>query len=86
MGGADSAWMDFMIDDLRVYSRVLETHEIRAKAEQFSGGISSDFFRFGCRNCVKTSVGCPESYHVCSSFDLLSEGFQFARSMGWVRS
>ncbi|KAL4471605.1 hypothetical protein ABPG74_008498 [Tetrahymena malaccensis] len=80
----DENFLDYLIDDIRVYNRILESHEIFAKSEQFLGGTSSDFYRFSCRNCARTQVACPQDYHICNSFEILSQGFQYARSMGWV--
>mmetsp|Transcript_72626 Transcript_72626/g.200394 ORF Transcript_72626/g.200394 Transcript_72626/m.200394 type:complete len:441 (+) Transcript_72626:167-1489(+) len=74
------------IDELRVYSRPLVPDEIEAEAAPALAGIEPSFVRLGCFSCsLETAIqNCPAGYHICSSLELHTGGYQVARALGWL--
>lgn len=76
------------VDEIRMYSRVLEQDEIVAESAPSLGGISPRSVNLGCSDCeagdAKTS--CASGYHICQNLELHAEGYQFASAMGYVDS
>jgi hypothetical protein len=74
------------IDELRYYKRELRDHEIEAEASPALGGIEPNFIQLGCINCPieQAAKSCIEGYHICTSIELHTGGYQVARAMGWV--
>jgi len=75
----------FLIDDLRIYNRVLHRAEIEAESFPSLGAIEPSFAHLGCLSCsYGEAVGsCRNGYHLCSQTELNAGGYQVARAMGW---
>ncbi|GAB5372045.1 hypothetical protein AAMO2058_001631900 [Amorphochlora amoebiformis] len=78
-----------LIDDVSIYSRVLDAAEIEAGSFPALGPIEPGFLRLGCplsNPCgVTTAVEkCGNSFHVCKQLELLAGGYQAATSLGWM--
>ena len=73
-------------DELRFYSRELTEEEIEAEASGALGELEPRYVRLGCINCVYADAiaACPSGYHLCTSIELHSGGYQVARANGWV--
>lgn len=74
------------IDELRFYNRILNEEEIEAEAAPALGGIEPNYVNLGCINCGldQASKACLDGYHLCTSIELHTGGYQVARAMGWV--
>lgn len=74
------------VDSLRVYSREVTAEEVQAEAAPALGGIEPSFVRLGCLSCSLTEAGqkCPAGYHLCSSMELHTGGYQVARIQGYA--
>ena len=74
------------IDELKFYQKELTTPEIEAEASGSLGGIEPSFIQLGCVNCLlkEAATVCTDNYHLCSTIELHSHGYQVARAMGWV--
>lgn len=74
------------IDELRFYNRKLNEEEIEAEAAPALGGIEPNFINLGCINCALETAAksCNDGYHLCTSVELHTGGYQVARAMGWV--
>lgn len=82
-----------LIDEIRVFERVLfaitkaiSEEEIEAEASMALGSIEPSFIKLGCLRCPieVANSKCPTNYHLCSTIELYTGGFQIARTMGWV--
>lgn len=75
------------IDELRVYSRVLDPDEIEAEAAPALGGVEPSFVRLACVDCPLELAHrlCPSDYHICSSLEMHMGGYQVAHSMGYLQ-
>lgn len=75
------------IDELRVYSRVLDPDEIEAEAAPALGGVEPSFVRLACVDCPLELAHrlCPSDYHICSSLEMHMGGYQIAHSMGYLQ-
>jgi len=77
-----------MIDDLRIYNRVLHRAEIEAESFPSLGAIEPSFAHLGCLQCSygEAMGSCRSGYHLCSKTELNAGGYQVARAMGWGNS
>lgn len=84
----DKCNMPLYIDELRVYSRVLDEDEIQAEASPALAGIEPSFVRLACVDCPVELAErlCPSDYHICSSLEMHMGGYQVAHSMGYLLS
>ena len=75
------------IDELRFYNRALMEEEIEAEAAPALGGVEANYVNLGCINCglEQASKACLDGYHLCTSIELHTGGYQVARAMGWVK-
>ena len=75
-----------MIDDLRVYDKVIELDFIQAESQLALSGVEPSFITFGCSDCdiLTASTSCQLNYHLCTSIELYTGGYQVARILGWV--
>mmetsp|Transcript_18469 Transcript_18469/g.47359 ORF Transcript_18469/g.47359 Transcript_18469/m.47359 type:complete len:374 (+) Transcript_18469:90-1211(+) len=75
-----------LMDELRFYNRPLTSDEIAAEAAPALGGVDPHFLRLGCMDCSleQAATACSEGYHMCTSMELHSGGYQVARAMGWL--
>ena len=76
----------FLIDELRYYDSFLPEYFIQAEASPALGGIEPSLIMFGCKTCTlrEASNSCVDGYHVCTSIELHTGGYQVARAMGWL--
>jgi len=76
----------FLIDELRYYDTFLSEYNIGAEASPALGGIEPSFIQFGCKDCGVSDAKsiCVDGYHVCTSIELHTGGYQIARAMGWL--
>jgi len=74
------------VDEFRYYTRVLEDYEIEAEASPALGNVQPSFVLLGCIDCPskQANVSCIEGYHLCTTIELHSAGYQVAKAMGWV--
>ena len=77
----------FLIDEMRYYNIAIEEDRLQAEASPSLGGIESNFIQLGCMECAlkDASKSCIDGYHLCTSIELHTGGYQVARSMGWLR-
>jgi len=77
-----------MIDDMRIYNRVLHRAEIEAESFPSLGAIEPSFAHLGCLQCSygEAMGSCRNGYHLCSRTELNAGGYQVARAMGWGNS
>ena len=82
----DQCNFPFLIDELRYYDTFLPENYIQAEAAPALGGIEPSLIMFGCNNCPlkEASTSCVDGYHVCTSIELHTGGYQVARAMGWL--
>jgi hypothetical protein len=82
----DQCSYPFLIDELRYYNIALNEDYIQAEASPVLGSIEPSFIQLGCINCnlKQAAVSCLEGYHVCTSVELHTGGYQVARNMGWL--
>lgn len=75
------------IDELRFYNRALNEEEIEAEAAPALGGVEPNYINLGCINCglEQANKACLDGYHLCTSIELHTGGYQVARAMGWVK-
>ncbi len=75
-----------MIDDIRIYDKVIDIDFIQAESQLALSGVEPSFITFGCADCdVHTaSASCQSNYHLCTSIELYTGGYQVARILGWV--
>lgn len=71
-----------LMDEVRIYNRPLHEAEIEAEASPALGNIEPSYIQLGCVNCLleKASKSCIEGYHICTSIELHSGGYQIART------
>jgi len=76
----------FLIDEMRYYDTIVPEYLIQAEASPALGGIEPGLIMFGCSNCAlkDASTSCVDGYHVCTSIELHTGGYQVARAMGWL--
>jgi len=82
----DQCNFPFLLDEFRYYNIAIDENYIQAEASPVLGSIESSFIQLGCINCglKEAAVACVEGYHVCTSIELHTGGYQVARSMGWL--
>ena len=85
-GNTETCQVAHLQDEVRLYSRELTEEEIEAEASGALGEIEPRYVRLGCINCVLEDAmnACPAGYHLCTSIELHSGGYQVARANGWV--
>jgi len=78
--------LSILIDELRYYNIPLSENFIQAEASPVLGSIEPSFIELGCINCSlkEAAVACVEGYHICTSVELHTGGYQVARNMGWL--
>jgi hypothetical protein len=74
------------IDELRYYDRVLTENEVIAEAGPSTGNVNADYVLLGCLDCPANEAvqSCIAGYHLCTTIELHSAGYQVGKSMGWV--
>jgi len=77
----------FLIDELRYYNIAIDEDRLQAEASPALGGIEPNFIQLGCMDCSlkDAAKACIDSYHLCTSIELHTGGYQVARSMGWLK-
>jgi len=85
-GGSGRCSVPLLLDDLRLYNRVLRKHEIQAESFPSLGSVEPSFIKFACERCYFEDArkACPKSYHLCHKPELLAGALAGARKMGWV--
>jgi len=83
----DQCDFPFLIDELRYYNIAISEDHLQAEASPALGGIEPNFIQLGCMDCSlkDASKACVEGYHLCTSIELHTGGYQVARSMGWLK-
>jgi len=69
------------MDEFRFYTRELTEYEIEAETASVFGGVEPSFIQLGCTTCDlgRAFKSCSDSYHLCTSNELSTGAFQFAR-------
>jgi len=82
----DSCSYPFLIDEMRYYNIAVQEENIQAEASPAFGGVDSTFIMLGGMNLDIKAAGnsCVDGYHVCTSIELHTGGYQVARAMGWL--
>ena len=82
----DGCSYGFLIDELRYYNIAISEDYIQAEASPILGSIEPSFIQLGCMNCglKEAAVSCTDGYHVCTSVELHTGGYQVARNLGWL--
>ncbi len=82
----DSCRYPFLIDELRYYNVDISAEAIQAEASPVLGGLDPTFITLGGMNLDIKEAGnsCSDGYHICTSIELHTGGYQVARSMGWL--
>ena len=77
--------ISFLMDELRYYNRELKEDEIFSESYGALGQIESRFILLGCAQCNlnDASNACDSGYHLCTSIELHSGGYDVVRAMGW---
>ncbi len=83
----DQCDFPYLIDELRFYNIAIEEDFLQAEASPSLGGIEPNFIQLGCMDCSlkDASKSCTENFHLCTSVELHTGGYQVARSMGWLK-
>jgi Concanavalin A-like lectin/glucanases superfamily len=79
--------MPFLIDELRYYTREVTTSEIFSESTGSLGQMESRFMTLGCVKCTldTASASCSDGYHLCTTIELHSGGYDIVRAMGWYQ-
>ena len=79
---AEDCSVPMFMDHFRFYNRELKEAEIEAEASPALGGIEPSFVQLGCVNCPLEEAieECIEGYHLCTSIELHTGGYQIARA------
>ncbi|KAH0481181.1 MAG: hypothetical protein KVP17_001945 [Porospora cf. gigantea B] len=88
VGGA--AWskemcdVPIMLDEVKLYAVALGRDHIQAEASATLGGTEPGYCMLSCVNCTKSEAaeGCPETYHLCSRLEWLTDVYSVARGLG----
>ena len=85
-GMSKNCLFPFYIDELRYYDSPVTEFNIQAESSPALGGIEPGFLQFGCKECSLSdaSTSCVDGYHLCTSIELHTGGYQVARAMGWL--
>jgi len=77
----------FLIDEVRYYNIAIEEDYIQAEASPILGNIQPSYIKLGCINChLKEAMNnCKNDYHICTSVELHTGGYQIARNLGWLQ-
>lgn len=77
---------NYYIDEIRFYSRELKGYEIEAEVGTGGGGVEPSYVQVGCTKCelVNAPKSCADGYHLCTSNELNTGAFHFARTQGFV--
>ena len=78
----------FLMDELRYYNRELKEEEIFAEAQAAFGQVEPRFINLGCLQCSleDASGSCNTGYHLCTTIELHSGGYNVVRAMGWYET
>jgi hypothetical protein len=76
----------YLIDEMRYYGLSIEEELIQAEASPALGGLDPTFINLGGINLDvnEASNSCQDGYHICTSIELHTGGYQVARSLGWL--
>ena len=82
----DQCSFAFLMDEIRYYNIAISEDYIQAEASPVLGSIEPSFIQLGCINCnlKDAAVSCTDGYHVCTSVELHTGGYQVARNLGWL--
>jgi hypothetical protein len=83
----DQCDFPYLIDELRYYNTALNEDFIQAEASPSLGGVEPNFIQMGCNDCTLdlAAKSCVDGYHLCTSIELHTGGYQVARAMGWLK-
>jgi len=82
----NSCTYPFLIDEMRYYNIAVKEESIQAEASPALGGLDPAFIMLGGMNLdiQKAGTSCVDGYHICTSIELHTGGYQVARAMGWL--
>jgi hypothetical protein len=82
------AYTQFLLDDLKIFSRAVTQFEVAAESFGALGAVEPDYIRFGCRDCgyepALAACKAVQGYELCSELQLYSGGLQAAYRMGYA--
>ena len=77
----------FLMDELRYYNYEIPETEIFSEAGNAFGQIEPRFIQLGCVECSldDANKSCNDGYHLCTTIELHSGGYDAIRANGWYK-
>ena len=76
----------YLLDNVKFFTRELSNDEIEIDSSGALDLMEPKQIRLSCQSCSIANAinGCPDKYHLCTTIELHSGGYQVAKINGWL--